>query len=96
MAEDSFNNTATRLLTLLNVSATKKRKRVEEDVFVPAEKLNKRRTVSFTETEITPPIPESTVVTETVAEGDNDDDPAHSIGLYSSSTFCPSNLQITR
>ncbi|TFK44131.1 hypothetical protein BDQ12DRAFT_4121 [Crucibulum laeve] len=46
------NSTTTRLLTLLNVSATKisKRKRDEEDAFVPAEKLNKRKSISFSET----------------------------------------------
>ena len=41
---DDGNSITTRLLTLLNVSATKigKRKRVEED-FIPSEKLNKRK-----------------------------------------------------
>lgn len=41
---DDGNSTTTRLLTLLNVSATKigKRKRVEEN-FIPSEKLNKRK-----------------------------------------------------
>jgi U3 small nucleolar RNA-associated protein 25 len=41
---DDGNSVTTRLLTLLNVSATKigKCKRVEED-FVPSEKLNKRK-----------------------------------------------------
>ena len=40
----------TRLLTLLNVSATKigKRKRIEED-FIPSEKLNKRKSNSASE-----------------------------------------------
>ena len=41
---DDGNSITTRLLTLLNVSATKigKRKRIEED-FIPSEKLNKRK-----------------------------------------------------
>ena len=41
---DDGNSITTRLLTLLNVSATKigKRKRVEEN-FIPSEKLNKRK-----------------------------------------------------
>ncbi|KAG6817500.1 hypothetical protein H0H87_008126 [Tephrocybe sp. NHM501043] len=40
----------TSLLTLLNVSATKSGKRkVPEDVFVPAEKLNKRKSPRFSE-----------------------------------------------
>jgi U3 small nucleolar RNA-associated protein 25 len=43
---DDGNSITTKLLTLLNVSATKigKRKRVDDD-FVPAEKLNKRKSV---------------------------------------------------
>ena len=42
------NSVTTKLLTLLNVSATKigKRKRVEDD-FVPSEKLNKRKSITF-------------------------------------------------
>lgn len=41
---DDGNSVTTRLLTLLNVSATKigKRKRIEQD-FIPSEKLNKRK-----------------------------------------------------
>lgn len=41
---DDGNSITTRLLTLLNVSATKigKRKRIEQD-FIPSEKLNKRK-----------------------------------------------------
>lgn len=48
MAIDNSNSATTRLLTLLNVSATKvgKRKRNTDDVVV-GEKLNKRRTVVF-------------------------------------------------
>ena len=49
---DDGNSVTTRLLTLLNVSATKvgKRKKVEED-FIPSEKLNKRK---FIEPNVTP------------------------------------------
>ncbi|KDR67537.1 hypothetical protein GALMADRAFT_258194 [Galerina marginata CBS 339.88] len=45
---DEGNSVTTKLLTLLNVSATKigKRKRFNEE-FVPAEKLNKRRSITF-------------------------------------------------
>lgn len=41
---DDGNSITTRLLTLLNVSATRigKRKRIEQD-FIPSEKLNKRK-----------------------------------------------------
>jgi U3 small nucleolar RNA-associated protein 25 len=41
---DHRNSITTRLITLLNVSATKigKRKRAEEE-FIPSEKLNKRK-----------------------------------------------------
>ncbi|RDX42707.1 digestive organ expansion factor [Lentinus brumalis] len=48
MAIDDSSSTTTRLLTLLNVSATKagKRKRTYEDS-KPVEKLNKRRAVQF-------------------------------------------------
>jgi U3 small nucleolar RNA-associated protein 25 len=50
MTMDDGNSTTTKLLTLLNVSATKigKRKRTKSD-FVPAEKLNKRKSISFGE-----------------------------------------------
>ncbi|TFK67370.1 digestive organ expansion factor [Pluteus cervinus] len=46
---DEVNATTTRLLTLLNVSATKakKRKNGEPETFVPSEKLNKRKSVNF-------------------------------------------------
>lgn len=45
---DDGNSVTTKLLTLLNISATKigKRKRVGDD-FVPAEKLNKRKSVTI-------------------------------------------------
>ena len=50
MTMDDGNSVTTKLLTLLNVSATRigKRKRAEDD-FVPAEKLNKRKSISFAE-----------------------------------------------
>lgn len=43
---DDGNSITTRLLTLLNVSATKigKRKRIEQD-FIPSEKLNRRKSI---------------------------------------------------
>ena len=46
---DNGNSIATRLITLLNVSATKigKRKRAEQD-FIPSEKLNKRKSTEPT------------------------------------------------
>jgi len=50
MAAD--NNTTTRLLTLLNVSATKAGKRKWAD-YVPAEKLNKRKTKTVKTVSIT-------------------------------------------
>ena len=45
---DDGNSITTRLLTLLNVSATKigKRKRIELD-FIPSEKLNKRKSTGI-------------------------------------------------
>ena len=45
---DDGNSVTTKLLTLLNISATKigKRKRIDDD-FVPAEKLNKRKSVTI-------------------------------------------------
>jgi len=50
MTMDDGNSVTTKLLTLLNVSATRigKRKRAEDD-FVPAEKLNKRKSITFAE-----------------------------------------------
>lgn len=48
---DDGNSVTTKLLTLLNVSATKvgKRKRVYEDHLGSSDKLNKRRSASFVE-----------------------------------------------
>jgi hypothetical protein len=53
------NNTTTRLLTLLNVSALKssKRKRTESIEQTPRVKLNKRRSVQSDATEFTPTPP---------------------------------------
>ncbi|KAG6812707.1 hypothetical protein H0H92_001210 [Tricholoma furcatifolium] len=54
MAIDSNTSVTTSLLTLLNVSATKAGKRkVPEEAFVPAEKLNKRKSARFSESEST-------------------------------------------
>ena len=49
MAIDGSSSTTTRLLTLLNVSATKtgKRKRAFYEESKPTEKLNKKRAVQF-------------------------------------------------
>lgn len=49
---DEYNAPATQLLTLLNISATKagKRKRSEND-FIPAVKLNKRKSIKFGDAE---------------------------------------------
>ncbi|KAJ3568005.1 hypothetical protein NP233_g5994 [Leucocoprinus birnbaumii] len=48
---DNGNSVTTKLLTLLNVSATKvgKRKRTYEDHLGPSDKLNKRKSASFAE-----------------------------------------------
>ena len=54
---DNDNNVTTRLLTLLNVSALKSSKRKREDEVEPGprDKLNKRRTVQFSDVEMSPP-----------------------------------------
>lgn len=54
------NNTTTRLLTLLNVSALKssKSQRTESIEPTPRVKLNKRRSVELDKAESTSPIPE--------------------------------------
>jgi len=72
MTMDDGNSTTTKLLTLLNVSATKigKRKRTEDD-FVPAEKLNKRKSISFGE----PVQPKSTSEKENVVVVESLDEP---------------------
>ncbi|KAJ3532554.1 hypothetical protein NMY22_g7700 [Coprinellus aureogranulatus] len=50
MAIDDGTSVTTKLLTLLNVSATRLGKRkIEAEDFVPAEKLNKRKSISFSE-----------------------------------------------
>lgn len=43
----NFDSTTTRLLTLLNVSATKANKRKRPEESQPTVKLNKRRTIQF-------------------------------------------------
>lgn len=50
---DDGNTITTRLLTLLNVSATKagKRKRTYEDELLVGEKLNKRKSIQFDDVE---------------------------------------------
>ncbi|KAG6874514.1 hypothetical protein C0995_010425 [Termitomyces sp. Mi166 len=53
--DQDHTSITTSLLTLLNVSATRAGKRkVEEEVFVPAEKLNKRKSARISETASTP------------------------------------------
>lgn len=54
---DDGNSVTTKLLTLLNVSATKigKRKWTYEDLFEPPAKLNKRKSASFVVAEGEPP-----------------------------------------
>jgi hypothetical protein len=42
------NSTTTRLLTLLNISATRAGKRKRTDEFVPSQKLNKRKSITST------------------------------------------------
>ncbi|KAG6836235.1 hypothetical protein H0H93_009927, partial [Arthromyces matolae] len=55
MAVEDHTSITTSLLTLLNVSATKSGSRKDaEDVFVPSEKLNKRKSPRFSESEPTP------------------------------------------
>lgn len=51
---DDGNSVTTKLLTLLNVSATKigKRKWTYEDLFEPPAKLNKRKSASFIGSEV--------------------------------------------
>ncbi|KAJ2912720.1 hypothetical protein MD484_g7691, partial [Candolleomyces efflorescens] len=50
MTIDDGTSVTTKLLTLLNVSATRLGKRkVDDDDFVPAEKLNKRKSISFSD-----------------------------------------------
>ncbi|KAJ3510271.1 hypothetical protein NLJ89_g4777 [Agrocybe chaxingu] len=51
---DDGNTITTKLLTLLNVSATKigKRKRTDDE-FVPSEKLNKRKSATFVDSTVT-------------------------------------------
>jgi len=49
MTIDDGTAVTTKLLTLLNVSATKLGKR-KQDEFIPAEKLNKRKSISFSDT----------------------------------------------
>ncbi|CAA7260732.1 unnamed protein product [Cyclocybe aegerita] len=51
---DDGNSITTKLLTLLNVSATKigKRKRTDDE-FVPSEKLNKRKSATFADSTVT-------------------------------------------
>ncbi|KAG2016434.1 digestive organ expansion factor [Coprinopsis cinerea AmutBmut pab1-1] len=81
MAIDDGTNVTTKLLTLLNVSATKvgKRKRPVEEV-VPSEKLNKRKTISFSDKvdvqylESTKPPKESKKTKEKAADEDEEND----------------------
>lgn len=62
---DDIEDTRTKLLTLLNVSATKfgKRKWNTETETRPTEKLNKRKAVSLADSDV--PILPTTVIEET-------------------------------
>ncbi|KAF5386207.1 hypothetical protein D9615_002610 [Tricholomella constricta] len=80
MAIDTDTSITTSLLTLLNVSATKagKRKLVEAE-FIPAEKLNKRKSARFSEPEPTVSEDADTAgnnleVVETMAQDEGPDD----------------------
>jgi len=70
------NNTTTRLLTLLNVSAlkTSRRRRTESTEPTPRTKLNKRRSVQLDATETTSAIPKE-------GEGKPEASPADAIGV---------------
>jgi U3 small nucleolar RNA-associated protein 25 len=59
MDQDDTNAVTTRLLTLLNVSATKigKRKRSYETADTPHQKLNKRKSIHFSDSENPPDVP---------------------------------------
>lgn len=46
---ENVNTPTTRLLTLLNVSALKSKKRTRDEDLLPFEKLNKRKTVKLAE-----------------------------------------------
>jgi U3 small nucleolar RNA-associated protein 25 len=53
MTSAEVNDPTTRLLTLLNVSALKRKRPIEQD-FAPSTKLNKRKSVQFNETHAGP------------------------------------------
>lgn len=80
---DPSQSVTTRLLTLLNVSATKAEKRTFDSVddFVPGEKFNKRKTVQIAEAD-----PEAPVVTDITVEEKtavlNQDDNEDVVGEY--------------
>lgn len=75
MDPEDANTPTTRLLTLLNVSALKSRKRPGEDSYYPREKLNKRRSVNSIDG--SRPEPESSELqSEAVLQPDDDLDAA--------------------
>ena len=105
MTVEDPNATTTRLLTLLNVSATKagKRKRTFGEC-KPAEKLNKKRVVQIaapdeTQGELSPERPEevreatrsATEEEEVVPEGEDEDEP----GVWLRFAMEPSRVKLT-
>ena len=78
MTIDGSSSTTTRLLTLLNVSATKanKRKRVYIEENQPTEKLNKKRATQFSlEADVIPSSLEADASKEADAPADLADEP---------------------
>jgi U3 small nucleolar RNA-associated protein 25 len=73
----SVDDPITRLLTLLNVSATKAGKRKRADEFVPSAKLNrKRKSITFATEELAPTVPkekDAVPIADEVVEAKNID-----------------------
>ena len=82
---DDANPVTTRLLTLLNVSATKigKRKRPYEEDNTSHEKPQKRRSLRFADSEKN--TPDTPVVTEVVVNGDKQEAEGETDGALDSS-----------
>ena len=94
MTIDGSSSTTTRLLTLLNVSATKanKRKRVYIEENQPTEKLNKKRATQFSlEADVIPSSLEADASKEADAPADLADEPEEE----AEDTFGESPLQYT-
>lgn len=72
MAIDDGTSVTTKLLTLLNVSATRLGKRkIEAEEFVPAPKLNKRKSITFSDN-VSVKLLVSEDATAAAVEGDKD------------------------